>query len=63
MGGRLRARAMSLMQEIDRGRVAAAPPKTKPAPVATAARSAFCAQCGAPADGDAKFCKRCGARL
>ena len=60
IGGRLRARAMELMQAIDRAE--AAPP------VRAAARSAprdgrTCAACGTANDADAKFCKQCGARV
>jgi hypothetical protein len=61
IGGRLRARALALMQEIDR-----AGPET---PVDTAVRGdrkgrsparGVCAKCGTANDADARFCKQCG---
>ena len=74
---RLRARAVALMQELDR---AAAPPPQAPeraterapkgtppvaAPVAKpiAPAAAFCGQCGAPAAAEQRFCRACGAKL
>jgi hypothetical protein len=64
LGGRLRARALALMQDIDR-----AGPETelnesvrgdrKPPPSARG----VCAQCGTANDADAKFCKQCGHKL
>jgi hypothetical protein len=86
MAGRLRARALALMRQLEQGdeiycemverelaarlgrppQVAGAP--GSPAPSVTAssaapARERSCAACGAPADRDARFCKRCGTRL
>jgi hypothetical protein len=67
IGGRLRLRALVLMQELERApaRPAAGVPAAPPA--ATAATSAdarpACASCGTNNDHDAKFCKSCGARL
>jgi hypothetical protein len=64
IGGRLRARALALMQDIDR-----AGPETEVDATAggnrKASRSArgVCAQCGTANDADAKFCKQCGQRL
>lgn len=63
LSGRLRARAISLMQELDR---APAPPIAKPAPAASTARAngpTACHTCGTPNDADARFCKQCGAGL
>ncbi len=57
IGGRLRARAMELMQAID----AAPMPRREDAPVEATGRS--CAACGTGNDADAKFCKQCGAKL
>jgi hypothetical protein len=60
IGGRLRTRALSLMQEIDRAERTPAPPAPRP----TAPRSRrSCADCGRTNDADAHFCKQCGARL
>jgi hypothetical protein len=59
----LRARALSLMQAIEREPVpshAAPAPSERP----SAAREALgCPSCGRKNDADAKFCKSCGARL
>jgi hypothetical protein len=57
MSARLRARAMALMQDLERApdvRV----PTAKPAP-----RANVCAGCGTKNDRDAKFCKSCGKAL
>jgi hypothetical protein len=69
MSGRLRARAVRLMRQLDAGagyrekveteiarRLGATEPEA--APVAR-----FCASCGAARDSDAKFCKNCGTKL
>jgi hypothetical protein len=61
----LRARAMSLMQDMERGSYRAKIEADLAARV-TASRAApggFCSQCGAAADHDAQFCKKCGAKL
>jgi hypothetical protein len=72
MSGRLRSRALSLMQQLDAGsspyehaierdlqaRLGAAPP-----PAAVPAALPSCASCGASNDADAVFCKKCGTRL
>jgi hypothetical protein len=55
IGGRLRARAMDLMQAIEE---MPAPP---PEPAAEAAP--VCPSCQTANDADAKFCKQCGAKL
>jgi hypothetical protein len=59
IAGRLRARALSLMQELERQ--PAAPPPKKPAPAKTDDR--LCRTCGTANDPDARFCKSCGAKL
>jgi hypothetical protein len=73
MSGRLRARALSLMKQLEVGsvgytpaierelaaRLAAAPAMTGSAPAAPAAACA----CGTANDADALFCKKCGTRL
>ena len=53
IGGRLRARALELMQALD------GPVEKAPAP----AKRTTCASCDAPIDSDARFCKHCGAKL
>jgi len=58
IGGRLRARALTLMQDIERASQPAAPAARRGAP----ARSA-CRACGTVNESDARFCKQCGAKL
>jgi hypothetical protein len=58
MNGRLRAKAVSLMEALERGEPAVT---TRP-PSAAPTRPA-CAFCGTINDTDATFCKRCGQRL
>ena len=53
---RLRARAITLMQDIDRA-------DEEPEPARPAARPAGCAKCGTVNDRDARFCKNCGRDL
>jgi zinc-ribbon domain len=60
IGGRLRARAVALMEELDR--VPAAPARDH-APAVGEATKAQCKACGTRNDPDAKFCKNCGATL
>jgi len=57
----LRARALALMQELDRAGGTAAP--QPPAPSAAAATTRTCASCGTEGDPDARFCKNCGGKL
>jgi hypothetical protein len=72
MAGRLRARALGLMKQLDEGstyravierelesRVAA----VAAAPAAPSVRTAAPCACGTTNDADANFCKRCGAAL
>jgi hypothetical protein len=67
MRDRLRARAVRLMQQLDASGYRAAVERdlasrlAVPAPAAPAA--AGCAACGTANDGDARFCKQCGAAL
>jgi hypothetical protein len=58
IGGRLRARALDLMQQLDRP-AAAASAEPVPRRVATGE----CAACGTSNDVDARFCKNCGGKL
>lgn len=55
IGGRLRARAMELMQTIEE--------LPAPEPEAVADRSHVCEACNTDNDADARFCKQCGAKL
>jgi hypothetical protein len=74
MVGRLRARAMGLMRQLEAGdgyraeierelakRVGGAVRETRPETVSSAAP--ICSACSAVNDADARFCKKCGARL
>jgi len=60
LDGRLRTRALALMQDLER---AARAPAADAPDGRAAARSHACASCGAPIDADARFCKHCGAKL
>lgn len=58
MNGRLRLRALTIMEALERGTT------STPAIVeAAAADDDRCASCGTPNDEDAKFCKHCGHKL
>ena len=60
----LRARALSLMQALEREPAAESPRQSaqaRPAPAAPA--GVVCKSCGRPNDTDARFCKSCGSRL
>jgi hypothetical protein len=57
LSSRLRARALTLMQDLERTPAAAA--ASSPA----APSRAGCPQCGTGNDADARFCKRCGQPL
>lgn len=77
MAGRLRARAMSLMRQLDAGggyrelierelkaRVTTATARSvREKPAKPAVSGVQTCQCGAPNDADAAFCKRCGQKL
>ncbi|HEX4566474.1 MAG TPA: zinc ribbon domain-containing protein [Vicinamibacterales bacterium] len=64
MAGRLRARAMGVMKQLDAGVSDSPVPVTRDPGLRTAAPSApvRCA-CGVSNDHDAKFCKSCGTKL
>ena len=59
IGGRLRARALLLMQDLEGAR----PDSAEAAATASPPPGLYCAECGAPCDLDAKFCKHCGHRV
>jgi hypothetical protein len=56
---RLRARALTLMKDLERS----APVVPAARPAAAAAAAGTCSACGTRNDADARFCKSCGARL
>jgi len=56
---RLRARAIVLMQDLDR----VVPANDEPAPVRPAPRGNACPKCETKNDPDARFCKNCGSAL
>jgi hypothetical protein len=58
--GRLRTRALTLMQDLDRAPSEPAP-ATDDSPAAPPA--AACAACGTANDADARFCKQCGRKV
>ncbi|HKW03160.1 MAG TPA: zinc ribbon domain-containing protein [Vicinamibacterales bacterium] len=60
IGGRLRTRALALMQDIER---AAHARETSARAGARTESGTSCSACGKPNDDDARFCKHCGARL
>ena len=64
VGGRLRARAIAIMEQLDGDEGARVPAPeiavSSPAPAAMVGR---CASCETQNDPDARFCKHCGARL
>jgi zinc-ribbon domain len=61
MSGRLRLRAMSLMQALEAE--ASRPPAPPVQPSAAGPVESRCSACSTPNDPDARFCKHCGARL
>lgn len=74
IGGRLRARAMTIMEDLERTPVDAPPPRVagsrgaaargaRASDSSPAAAERRCGSCGDPVDTTAKFCPHCGARL
>jgi hypothetical protein len=61
LAGRLRARAMALMQELDRLPETAGAERPRSTPTHSAAPT--CGACGTGNDSDARFCKACGTSL
>lgn len=60
IGGRLRVRAMDLIEQLDR---AAAAAEVHAAPSARVSQARACAACTVENDPDARYCKNCGAKL
>lgn len=59
LDGRLRARALALMAQLE-----STPPAEAPTPAVPSAREPGpCPDCGGTNDSDARFCKNCGQRL
>lgn len=58
---RLRARALLLMQQLER--IPATPPPAPRTEKARRSAGAACTRCGTRNEPDAKFCKQCGERL
>jgi hypothetical protein len=68
MSGRLRARALGLMRQLDAGggyreQIANEVKERLGAQSAQGAQGAECSECQTINDSDAKFCKNCGAKL
>jgi zinc-ribbon domain len=62
IGGRLRARALALMQDLERAD-RHGPMKSPGRSPVVEAPADKCANCGTRNDPDAKFCKQCGRKL
>jgi len=60
LAGRLRARAIALMQELERAPAAPSAPVRVDAPARVDRQ---CASCHTQNDPDARFCKQCGAKI
>jgi hypothetical protein len=65
IGGRLRQKAMALMEELERDTAVGRDERSKErhqmqAPLVV---SRTCPSCGTALDGDARFCKQCGVRV
>lgn len=65
VASRLRARALSLMAELERVPASPVPERSEVVADGSTGESiaAFCTACGCGHDADARFCKQCGARL
>jgi hypothetical protein len=63
LSGRLRARALSLMQELERAPVEPPAPSARSVTAGPAAGTVACPSCQTINDEDARFCKQCGARM
>jgi hypothetical protein len=64
IGGRLRARALAIMEDLDRPQGGAAGPRSEQAEGESAVNvPGQCRSCNTVNDPDARFCKQCGAQL
>jgi hypothetical protein len=63
MLGRLKQRALLIMEQLERIPADAVPARTGAPAAQAATRDVPCSRCGTRNDGDAKFCKQCGERL
>lgn len=66
ISGRLRTRAMEIMERLENATLesAAAPARTGSVASSPSPRNATaCPSCGMPSDPDARFCKHCGVKL
>jgi hypothetical protein len=63
MGERLRARALLLMQQLERAPALPTPKAKRVGKKAHSAAASTCVRCGTRNEADAKFCKQCGDRL
>lgn len=63
MLGRLKQRALLIMEQLDQIPPDAPAVASQPAAVTTSPREAACGRCGTRNDGDARFCKQCGERV
>ncbi|MFO7301645.1 MAG: zinc ribbon domain-containing protein [Acidobacteriota bacterium] len=64
LNARLRARAMSLIEQIDRATADSAPDGAAVVPPARPATDRMrCGACGAENEADARFCKACGTKV
>jgi hypothetical protein len=63
LGAGLRARAMSLMQDLDRAAEATRAAQRAPKSASKGTVGARCVKCATANDPDAKFCKECGGSM
>jgi hypothetical protein len=63
MRGRLRARALLIMEQLERAPQATSIDRLNSAGSSTARRASLCARCQTTNEPDARFCKQCGERL
>jgi hypothetical protein len=64
IGGRMRTRAVAILEELERDAASRAATPAAPRAAARASlRAALCPSCKTANDLDARFCKQCGARL
>jgi hypothetical protein len=63
MTGRLRARAMWIIEELERQPPTPPKEKARPKPAPARVAAGTCQACGTANDRDARFCKSCGTKL